>query len=161
MDCYNLGQDDEEHSGMVRAIFEGFAGTGWKDLVTECARRLALQRKAGTRKRSAEELESSLEKMGRERRQYSDLVRAEFERICNQDWGDLVERRARQLAADLRNAEQEGAIGRVYVNLYRQKLYEMARDSPSYAARIRKIVERHARTRWVDLERAVKSSVTL
>jgi len=157
-DCYKLGRESQEHSGMVRAVFKDSGGLQWEELVERCARELCSQLRGAKGPRAAM-LEPFLEQMGRERYEHWATVRKIFENSGSSSWNDLVKRRAIQLARDLRLAQDRTEA--VFVNLLQKQFYDFASESPSSLNTVRGIFESRVRMSWIDLERSVSDRATL
>jgi len=146
-DCYNLGRDDEEHSGMVRLIFKEVAGIDWDVMVGICARALCRLR-PDAYSVEAEELDEFIEVMGRERFEHSTVVRYIYERTCRESWADLVKRLASRRARDSKSFRYPAEI---YL-----ELYEMACGSPSYAVMVQCVFEAESGISWESLLNELK-----
>lgn len=166
-DAYNLGRDDTEHTGMVRMIFEEVGGLAWHDLVAACAQALAarLRKANATRhgakhKQAVDELEDFFELMGRERLGHSDAVRTLYESTFAEPWDKLLERRARQVASDLRASPEATVQEKAAANAYRRRLLIMARDSPPRAQTVVGAFEAVTGLKWADLQRLIENTRT-
>ncbi len=157
-DCYELGRESEEHSGMIRTVFEDFGGFTWKELVERYAQELCAQLKGANPTRIVL-LELFLEKMGRERYQHWAIVRDIFENSSRSSWDDLIRRCAVRLTRDLRLAQNRSETA--YINLLQQQIYDMGRESLSSLNTVKDTFERSIQMSWNDLEIAIKARATL
>ena len=156
-DCYDLGADDARHCGMVRSILEEVTATSWKMLVMQYAEELALESKRTRNAETKKEIDRRLEKMGRERFEYSSEVREIFEKVRGISWGKLIERHAQQFASDFMACKKDWQKDADYQLSWKLDFYMLARDNLSHVAIVKEAYEKKSRMDWNELKAEVEA----
>lgn len=153
-DCYRSGREDSPFSGMVRSILRQEAGIDWKEVVKRRAREIAYDLQGTTNRSKIKDLEEQVEEMGRERFEYSEIVRDIYERICGIKWEELIKRRARQLLRMLRTATEEKITKKARIDLY-----DLACCNSPYAPLVKDLFERQFGEQWTDFQRILEKDI--